>query len=73
MVYSIFLHGFHSFNGKAKGKSLTEFCLLFNREMNGSYIFSIQPFFFFTREDGLFSFLVETVNSVDPTEIYRFV
>ena len=72
MVYSIFLYGFHSFNGKAKGKSLTEFCLLFNREMNGFYVFSIQPFFF-KREDGLFSFLVETVNSVDSTEIYRFL
>ena len=38
------------------------------------FIFSVfNLFFFFTREDGLFSFLVETVNSVDPTEIYRFV
>jgi len=37
------------------------------------FIFSVFNLFFFKREDGLFSFLVETVNSVDPTEIYRFV
>lgn len=35
------------FQWESKGKSLTEFCLLFNREMNG-FIFSVfNPFFFF--------------------------
>ena len=45
-VCSFNLDEFNNFSGKADGKSPAVFCLLFNKEMNGFYIFSIQTFIY---------------------------